>query len=66
MQAYHNERNKRISLSPTQYCALLINLLVTLQQSDSLVEEKMVNYLTKFYKLLHRDRKNILLNTVTI
>ena len=66
MQAYHNERNKRISLSPTQYCALLINLLVTLQQGDSLVEEKMVNYLTKFYKLLHRDRKNILLNTVTI
>ena len=44
MQAHHNEKIKRISLSPAQYCALLVNLFVTLRQTDSLVEEKMVNY----------------------
>ena len=43
MQAHHNEKNERISLSPTHYCALLVNLFVTLPQSDSSVEEKMVN-----------------------
>ena len=37
-------KNERISLSPTQYCALLLNLFVTLRQSDSSVEEKVVNY----------------------
>ena len=30
--------------SPTQYCTLLLSLFVILRQSDSLVEEKMVNY----------------------
>ena len=41
-KGYH--KNERISLSPTQYCALLVNLFVTLQQSDSSVVGKMVNY----------------------
>ena len=35
MQAHNNEKNVRISPSPTQYCAL-----VTLQQSDSSVDGK--------------------------
>ena len=39
MQAHNNEKNVRISLSPTQYCAL-----VTLQRSDSSLTEKKVNY----------------------
>ena len=30
MQPHHNEKNERISLSPSQYCALLVNLFVTL------------------------------------
>ena len=51
--------NERISLSPTQHCALLVNLFVTLQQSHSLVEEKKMNYLTEICKLLPRDRKNV-------
>ena len=45
MQTHHNKKkNERISLSPTQYCALLLILFVTLRQGDSLVEEKVVNY----------------------
>ena len=44
MQANHNEKMKRISISHPQYCALLVNLFVTLRQSDSSVDEKMVNY----------------------
>ena len=32
MQAHHNEKNERISLSHTQYCTLLVNLFVALQQ----------------------------------
>ena len=59
-------KNERISLSPTQYCALLVNLFVTLRQSDSSVEEKMVNYWPEICKLLPRDRKNVVLYTVTI
>ena len=66
MQAHHNEKNERISLSPTQYCALLVNLFVTLRQSDLSVEEKMVNYWAKIWKLLPRDRRNVALYTVTI
>ena len=61
IQAYHNE-----ILSPNQYCALLVNLFVTLRQSDSSVEEKMVNYWAEICKLLPRDRKNVVLYTVTI
>ena len=59
-------KNETISLSPTQYCALLVNLFVKLQQSDSLVEEKMANYWPEICKLLLRDRKNVALYTVTI
>ena len=66
MQAHPNEKNEVISLSSTQYCALLVNLLVTLRESDSLVEEKMVNYWPEICKLLPRDRKNVALYTVTI
>ena len=40
MQAHQNEKNERISLSPTQYCALLLNLFVALRQSDSSVDGK--------------------------
>ena len=40
---YNNERMKEL-VHPTQYCALLVNLLVTLQQSDSSAKEKMANY----------------------
>ena len=54
------------SLSPTQHCALLVNFFVTLQQSDSLAKEKMVNYWGQICKLLPRDRKNVVLYTVTI
>ena len=63
MRAHHNKKklkNERISLSLTQYCALLVNLLVTLRQSDSLIEEKMLNYWAQICKLLRRDRKNVL------
>ena len=37
MQAHYNEK---ISLSHTQYCALLVNVFTALQQSHSLVEER--------------------------
>ena len=37
-------KTERISLSPTQYCALLVNLIATSRQSVASVEEKMVNY----------------------
>ena len=40
MQAHHNEKIEIISLSPTQYCALVLNLLVTLRQSDLSVDGK--------------------------
>ena len=40
MQANHNEKNERISLSLTQYCALLLNLFVTLRQSNSSIDGK--------------------------
>ena len=40
MQAHHNEKNERISLPPTQYCALLLNLFITLRESDSSVGGK--------------------------
>ena len=39
---------------------------VTLRQRDSLAEEKMVNDCAEIYKLLPRDRKNVVLYTVTI
>ena len=66
MEADHNEKNDRISLSSSQYCALLVNLFVTFGQSDSLVEEKMMNYWAKICKLLSRDRKNVAWYTLTI
>ena len=44
MQAHHNEKKKDLVLSLNQYCALLVYLFVTLRQSDSFVEKKMVNY----------------------
>ena len=50
---------------PPPNCVLLVNLFVTLRQSDSSVEEKMVNYWPEICKLLPRDRKNVLY-TVTI
>ena len=40
MQAHHNEKMKESVYSPTQYCALLLNLFVTLRQSDSSVDGK--------------------------
>ena len=33
-------KNERISLSPPNICAMLVNLLATLRQSDLSVEEK--------------------------
>ena len=36
---------------------LLVNLFVTLQQSDSSVKEKMGNYQAEIYKLRPRDKK---------
>ena len=59
-------KNERISISCAQYCALLLNLLVTLPQSDSSVEEKGVNYWAEICKLIPRDRKNVVLYTMTI
>ena len=49
--------SERIILSPTQYFVLLVNLFVTLQQSDSSVKEKMGNYQAEIYKLRPRDKK---------
>ena len=43
---------------------MLVNLFVTLQQSDSSVKEKMWNYQAEICKLLPRDRKNAVLYTV--
>ena len=34
------KKNERISLSPTQYCALQLNLFVTLRQNDSSIDGK--------------------------
>ena len=58
MQAHHNRKNKRIYLYPTQDCALLVNLFVTQRQSDSSVEEKMVNCCAEVCKLLPRLQPN--------
>ena len=46
MQAHHNEKNEIISLSPTQYCALLLNFFVTLRQSSSSVDGKNGEFLS--------------------
>ena len=46
--------------------ALLANLFVILWQSDSLVEEKLVNYLAEICKLLPRDINIVVLYAVTI
>ena len=46
MKANHNEKNERINLSPTQYCALLLHLFVTLRQSDSSIDGKNVELLS--------------------
>ena len=43
--------------SPTQYCALPVNLFLTLGQRDSSIEEKMINFWAEICKLLPRDRK---------
>ena len=59
-------KNEIISLFPTQYFALLVNLFATLRQSDSLVEEKMGNYLVEFCKQFLRDRKNVVLCTINL
>ena len=40
LQAHHNEK---ISLPPTEYYVLQVNLFVTLQQSDLSVQEKMMS-----------------------
>ena len=70
MQAHHNEKTKEVfylpTPIPTQYCALLVNLSVTFQQSNSSVKEKMGTYQAEFCKLLPRDIKNPLLYKVTI
>ena len=58
--------SERIILSPTQYFVLLVNLFVTLQQSDSSVKEKMENYQAEIYKLRPLETKNAVLYTVTI
>ena len=44
MQAHGNEKTGKIALSPAQYCALLVNLFATLQQSNSSAEAKLVKY----------------------
>ena len=40
MQGHHNEKNETISLSSTQYSAFVLNLFVTLRQSESSVDGK--------------------------
>ena len=44
MQAHHKEKNEKTSLSPPEYCASLLNLFVTFQQSDSTIDENTVRY----------------------
>ena len=44
---------------PTQYCALLVNLFVTLRQTDSSVEEKMVNYWAEICNVVFYVVKNV-------
>ena len=56
MQAYHNEKMKELVYPP----------LNTLGQSDSSVEKKMVNDWAETWKLLRKDRKYVVLYTVTI
>ena len=65
MQRHHDGKWKNWSI-PAEYCALLVNLFVRLWQSNSLVQEKMVNDWSEICKPLPRDRKNFLLCTVTI
>ena len=71
MQVQQNGKMKELVYPPpnivrTQNYALLVNLFVILRQSDSSFEEKMVNYWAEICKLLSRDRKNVVLYTVTI
>ena len=56
MQAYHNEKMKELVYPPPN----------TLGQSDSSVEKKMVNDWAETWKLLRKDRKYVVLYTVTI
>ena len=44
MQGHHKEKNEKTSLSPPEYCASLLNLFVTFQQSDSTIDENTVRY----------------------
>ena len=46
METHHNEKIEIISLCPTQYCTLLLNLFVTLRQSDSSDDGKNVELLS--------------------
>ena len=58
------KKRKNYSIPHPTLC--VASKFVTLQQSDSSVEEKMVNYWPEICKLLSRDRKNVVLYTVTI
>ena len=53
----HNKKNERIGILSTECCVLLLDLFVTLQQSDSSVDKRMANYWAGIWKLLPRDRK---------
>ena len=66
MQAHHYEKMKELVYPPPQYWTLLVNLFVTLRQTDLSVEEEMVNYWAEICKPLPRDKRNVALHAVTI
>ena len=60
------KKNERISLSSTQYCVLLLNLFVTLRQSDSSTNGKNGALLSwNLQTTPQRQKKNVALYTVT-
>ena len=44
MQTHHNEKLKELVYAPPNTVRLLVNLFETLRQSDSSIEEEMVNF----------------------
>ena len=66
MQTNHDEEMKELVYPTPNIVRLLVNFFVTLWESDSTVDEKLMNYWAEICKLLPSDRQNVALYTVII
>ena len=64
MQPHHIEKNERISLSHPILCVASKFVCKHYDKAIHWLMEKMVNYCAEIWKLLPRDRKNVVLYTV--